>query len=124
MRIKGQEARQAAEMGQSMGLPAEEILLERFKHMKDIDFDIVLGFQEASATARQSVFTQMVQLKALGVPYSLDMLVDASDAPRKEEVKAILKTQGPEPINPEIANIIGAAQGQTGKGADGVNTSK
>ena len=124
MRIKGQEARQAAEMGQSMGLPAEEILLERFKHMKDIDYDIVLGFQEASATARQSVFTQMVQLKALGVPYSLDMLVDASDAPRKEEVKAILKTSGPEPINPEIANIIGAAQGQGPKGADGVNTSK
>jgi hypothetical protein len=123
LRILGQDNKMSQEMGMSGQMPPAEILLERFKYMKQIDYDIKIGFQEASATARQAVFTQAVQLKALGVPYSLDMLVDMSDAPRKEEVKAILKQSGPEPVNPDIAKIIGAAQGSGGKNPDGVNLS-
>ena len=124
LRVLGQDQRIAKEMG-ILGQVVEpsEILVERFKRLKETEFDLKIGFQEASATARQATFNQAVQLKALGAPVPMDMLIEMSDVSYKEELKAALKAQGPQPVNPEIAKVLGAGQGSQAQQPDGVNLS-
>lgn len=122
IRVLGQDQVIAREMG-LLGQVVEptEALVQRFKKLKETEFDLKIGFQEASATARQAIFNQAVQLKALGMPIPLEMLADMSDVAYKEEMKAALKAQGPQPVNPDIAKVQGAGQGGGPSQPDGVN---
>lgn len=88
-------------------------MYELFKQIKGIDFDIVVAFQEASPTARAAVSTQMLQFKAAGMPIPLQLIVEASDMPFKQEIIAALASQGEQPPNPDLAKAVSAGQGQS-----------
>lgn len=121
-RIIGQEQRRLKSIGLA---PAQEIppqaMYEMFKQLKQIDMDVVVSFQEASATARQAVATQMMQFKAAGAPIPLQLIIEASDVPFKEEIINALASQGEQPPSPELAKAVSAGQGQTAQ-PTGVNT--
>lgn len=120
-RIIGQQTAQANVMGLSMSIPVKpDVVYEKLKMLQQIDFDVVVDFQEASPTARSATFKQMVELKALGAPYTIEQLVMASDAPFKEELMATIKQQGEQPMNPDMMKMVSALQGNS-SGPDGVN---
>lgn len=125
MRVVGDNQRMAQEMG-LLGaiITPDEVLFEQLKTMKNTDFDVKIDFQESSATARQAVFNQMMQLVATGFPVPPELVLETTDVPFKEEIKGALAKQGMQPPNEAIAKVIGAGQGQGASGADGVNTSR
>ena len=124
-RILGQDQMIAQEMGllgpQSRTKSDDEVLAQ-LKQLKDVAFDVQVDFQEASPSARQAVFAQLMQAMAAGMPIPPDIMLDASDLPRKTEIKAALAKQGNQlgPPNPELSKIVGAGQGQ-GEQPNGVN---
>ena len=83
-----------------------------FKALKDIDLDVKVGFQEASQTAREAIFSRLMQLKAVGFPVPEDLMLDAADVPYKEEIKTKLKTEGMQQPSAEMLQALGASQGQ------------
>lgn len=118
-RILGQEFRMKQIAG--MDLKAEmppQMVYERYKAIQDMAFDVVVGFQDPSTTAREANLNRMMQFKAVGVPVPLELIVEASDTPYKEEMKAALKTQGEQAVNPDLLKAVTGMQGQ---GANGVN---
>lgn len=120
-RIIGQEFR----VQQLLGLPLQQmippqLMYEKYKAIKDLDFDVVVGFQDASATAREANLNRMLQFMAIGIPVPPQLLVEMSDVPYKEEILAALKQQGMQQPNPEMTKALTGMQGQS---SDGVNTS-
>lgn len=120
-RVIGAEQRRLAAIG--MSVPNElppDVLYAQYKTLKQIDMKIVVSFQDSSPTARSAVFAQMMQLKAAGAPIPLQLIVEASDMPYKQEIITALARQGEQPANPQLAQVISAGQGQGGP--TGVNT--
>jgi hypothetical protein len=119
-RIVGQADRMAKTSGlfKITTLLPDHVVLEKFKALKTVDVDVKVGFQEASPTARASVMNLMMQLKAAGAPIPLDLIIEASDVPYKEEILAALKKQGEQPVNPDLAKIMGASQGAQPNGVN------
>lgn len=120
-RIVGQDTRMQKLAGMDLQLmrPSEE-MYAAFKKIQNLSFDAVVGFQDASSTAREANLNRMLQLMAMGVPIPPDLLVESSDVPYKEEIQAVLAKQGMGQPNPELAKVMTAMQGQS---ADGVNKS-
>lgn len=126
MRILGDEDRVAVDMGlmgQELLVNPSEVTYQKLKELQTLSFDIAVDFQEASPTARSAVSSQLMQMMAMGMPVPPEIIVDASDVPKKEEIKAALKKQGMGPPNEALAKVLGAGQGQSGSGPNGVNTS-
>ena len=121
-RIIGQEQRQL----ESIGLAApsqipDEQMYDMYKQVQQLDMDIVVDFQEASATARQAVSQQLMQLKAAGAPVPMQLVVEAMDPPFKQEILLALAKQGEQAPNQDMQKVVSAGQGA---GPDGVNTSQ
>lgn len=110
-RIIGQEGRMGELMGIPMPIPTSN-LYAAFKAVKDIDLDVKVGFQEASQTARESIFTRLMQLASIGLPVPPELLIEASDVPYREEIKLKLQQQGMGQPNPAMLQALGASQGQ------------
>ena len=126
LRIVGQGQRVAQEMGLlGTQIAPQEILLEQFKKMKNLEFDVRVDFQAASPTERAAVFNQMLQGMAAGFPIPPQILLEASDWPYKEEIKAALEKQNNQlnPPNEALGKVLGAGQGQTAS-PNGVNISQ
>jgi hypothetical protein len=123
-RIIGDDQRMAQAMGlfgqQQVMMPNEQVF-DMLKRLKDVDFDVVVEFQDHAPTARQAVVAQMMQFMAAGMPIPPDIIIEASDVPRKDEIQAALKKSGMGPPNPELAKALSAGQGQTASQPDGVN---
>ena len=123
-RIIGDDQRMAKTMGlfgpEQVKL-TDETVYAMLKRLKDVDFDVVVEFQEHAATARQAVVAQMMQFMAAGMPIPPEIIVEASDVPRKDEIQAAIKKQGMGPPNPELAKALSAGQGQTAQQPVGVN---
>lgn len=125
MRIVGQNQQVAKEMGMiGQAVVPDEVLLARFKQMKNTEFDTVVGFQEASPTARAAVATQLLQLRAAGFPIPPQVIVESADLPFKEEIKAALQAQNNQlgPPDEALGKILGAGQGQSNP--NGVNATQ
>lgn len=121
-RIIGEQQRMAKAAGiLGKPIPPDATLYPMLKKIKEIEFDIRQDFVEASATARQATFTQMMQLVATGFPVPPELVLESSDVPFKQEISEALKKQGMQPPNEQIAKVIGASQGQGGSQPDGVN---
>ena len=122
-KIIGTEQRRLASIGLAgpQSIPPQQ-LYDMFKQVKQLDMDVVVSFQEASPTARAAVASQMMQFKAAGAPIPLQLIIEASDTPYKQEVLAALSQQGEQPPDPNLAKAISAGQGQSGP--SGVNTSQ
>lgn len=110
-RIIGQEGRMAELLGVPMPIPTEQ-LYDNFKKLRDIDLDVKVGFQEATQTAREAMFTRLMQLAGIGYPVPPDLLLEAADAPYKEEIKLKVQQQGMQQPNPAMLQALGASQGQ------------
>lgn len=126
MRILGQEDRVELDMGlmgEQMVVNPPEVTYAKLKALQDVSFDMAVDFQDSSPTARAAVSAQLIQMMAIGVPVPPEILVDASDVPKKEVIKAMLKKQGMGQPNEALAKTLGAGQGQASGGPNGVNTS-
>lgn len=126
MRILGQEDRVVIDlglMGEKTVVNPPEVTYKKLKSMQELSFDIVADFQDASPTARSATVVQLMQAMAAGFPIPPQVVVDASDWPHKEEIRADLKKQGMGQPNEALAKVLGAGQGQSGSGPNGVNTS-
>ena len=119
--IGGQQRLAKAAGALGVKVTPDEVLYEQLKKVKEIEFDVKIDFQEASPTARQATFTQMMQMVATGFPIPPEIVLETSDVAFKEEIKAALEKQGMQPPNEAIAKVIGAGQGSGGKQPDGVN---
>lgn len=120
-RIIGQDFR----MKQMAGMPFQSVrppqdLYASYTQIQDLAFDVVVGFQDASSTAREANLNRMMQMMAMGIPVPPPLLVEASDVPYREEILAALKQQGMQPPNPDMAKVMTGMQGQ---GETGVNKS-
>ena len=120
-RILGQEFRmkQVAGMDLQAMRPPQD-LYASYAKIQNLAFDTVIGFQDASSTAREAALNRMMQLMAMGMPIPPNLLLEASDVPYKNEIAAALTKQGMGQPNPELAKTMTAMQGQS---ADGVNKS-
>jgi len=118
-RILGQEFKmmELAGMDMKMMLPPD-VMYEELKRIRDIAFDVAVGFEDISTTAREANLNRMLQFMGIGIPVPPELIVESSDVPYKEEIKAALNKQGQQPVSPDILKAVGAMQGQ---GADGVN---
>ena len=126
MRILGEEDRVMIDMGlmgEQMMVNPPEVTYEKLKKLQALTFDLAADFQEASPTARAVMSAQLMQMMAMGMPIPPEIIVDASDVPKKEEIKAALKKQGMGQPNEALAKVLGAGQGQSGSGPNGVNIS-
>ena len=123
-RIIGDDQRMTKEMGlfgpEQKIMPNEQVY-ELLKRLKDVDFDVVVEFQDHAPTARQAVFAQMMIGIAAGFPIPPEIVAEASDWPRKDEITAALRKKGMRPPNPDLAKVLGSGQGQTAGQPDGVN---
>ena len=120
-RILGQEYRMKKMAGMDLKtLRPPQDLYAAYQKIQNIAFDTVIGFQDASSTAREAALNRMMQLMAMGMPIPPQLLLEASDIPYKEEIAAALATQGMGEPNPELAKTMTAMQGQ---GENGVNKS-
>jgi hypothetical protein len=119
-RILGQEFRVSRLMGIPVMIPPT-VQYAMYSKIKDLDFDVVVGLVDASATARQAQFNQLMQMAAIGIPVPPPIILEASDVPYKEEIKQSLAKQGMGQPNEALAKVLGAGQGQ---GPNGVNTSQ
>lgn len=121
-RIIGQDQRIAKQMGWLGAIiPAQEVVFDKIKQIKDLEFDIKLGFDEMSATAREAVFTRMLTMMGSGFPVPPELIVEASDVAYKEEIKAALASKGMQQPNPDMLRAVGGLQGTTTP--NGVNQS-
>ena len=121
-RIIGHEGRMAQVMGLDMKMPVDpQRMYEAFKRVMDLEADCVVGFQEASQSARESIFTRLMQLASIGFPVPPELLLETADVPYKDEIKNALAQKGMQQPNPAVAQAIGAGQGQGA--AAGVNKS-
>lgn len=118
-RIIGTEQRKLREMGifGPQVIP-NEVMFQQFKKLKDIDMDVVVSFQEASPTARAGIAAQMLQYKAAGAPIPMELIIETSDVPYKEEIKAAIQRQGEQPADPNLAKAVSAGQGQAPSGVN------
>jgi len=112
-------------MQQAAGLPLQmmvppQIMYSQFNKIQDLDFDVVVGFQDSSATFRQAQLAQLMQFRAMGIPVPPGLIIEASDVPYKEEIKIALQKEGMGQPNEALAKVLSAGQGQ---GVTGVNTS-
>lgn len=126
LRILGQEDRVMIDMGlmgQEMLVNPPEVTYQKLKELQSLSFDLAVDFQEAGPSARAVTFSQLMQAMAAGFPIPPEVIVDGSDWPKKEEIKAVLKKQGMGQPNEALAKVLGAGQGQSGAGPNGVNTS-
>lgn len=123
-RIVGQDQRIAQAMG-FLGGPVipDAVMFENFTKLKNIDVDVVVDFQDPSPSARGANVAQMMQMMAAGFPVPPQFILEASDVPYKEEIKAALSKQGMSPPNEALAKVVGAGQGQQAS-PNGVNTSQ
>lgn len=103
-------------------IPPDEMVFQNFQTIRDAEMKIVVDYQESSPTARNAIAQQMLQFKAIGVPIPLDLIIEASDIPYKEEIKAALKAQGEQPPDLALIQAVGAAQGNGASNPNGVNT--
>ena len=125
LRIAGEQQRFAKAMGMlGQSVLPDQVLFEQLKRVKNTEFDVVVGFSESSATARQATFNQMIQLAAMGVPIPGELIVESSDVAYKEEILAALKQSGMQPPNEALAKVMGASQGSSPSQSDGVNLSR
>ena len=109
-------------MGLDMKMPVDpQRMYEAFKRVMDLEADCVVGFQEASQSARESIFTRLMQLASIGFPVPPELLLETADVPYKDEIKNALAQKGMQQPNPAVAQAIGAGQGQGA--AAGVNKS-
>jgi hypothetical protein len=113
-RIIGDDQRMQTSMGlmgpQQVREP-DEVTFERLKRVKAVDFDVVVDFQDHAPTARQAVFSQLLQMTAAGFPVPPDIILEASEAPYKDVIGAAIQKQGMQPPNEALAKVIGAGQG-------------
>lgn len=126
MRILGQEDRVMVDlglMGQEMLVNPPDVTYQKLKELQALSFDIAVDFQEAGPSARAATFAQLMQAMAAGFPIPPEVVVNASDWPNKEEIRADLKKKGMAQPNEALAKVLGAGQGQSGSGPNGVNTS-
>jgi hypothetical protein len=121
-RIIGKEQRTLEKLGLlgPQTIPDEQ-MYELFKQVSQIDMDVVVGFQDSSPTARQAVSGQLMQLKAIGAPIPLQLIIETMDPPYKQEILSALAKQGEQAPNETLAQIIAAGQGSS---PSGVNTSQ
>ena len=125
LRVLGQTQQQARAMGiLGQTVEPQEVLMTRFKRIKEIEFDLRVGFTDATPTARQAVVNQLLQFLAAGMPVPPTVILAAADPPYKAEIEAALKNQGNQLSAPNeaLAKILGAGQGQ-GEQPTGVNRS-
>ncbi len=121
-RIIGQEGRMQQVMGLPMKVPIDpQAQYEAFKRVMDLEADCVVGFQEASQSARESIFTRLMQLASIGFPVPPELLLETADVPYKDEIKAAVAAKGMQEPQPAVAQAIGAGQGQGA--AAGINKS-
>ena len=112
-RIIGQEGRMAEVMGLPMKVPVDATqMYETFKRVMDLEADCIVGFQEASQSARESIFTRLMQLASIGFPIPPELLLETADVPYKDEIKTAVSQKGMQQPRPEVAQAIGAGQGQ------------
>lgn len=112
-RIIGQEGRMGKVMGLDMQMPVDpQELYAAFKRVGDLEADCVVGFQEASQSAREGVFTRLMQMAGIGMPVPPELLIEAADVPYKDEIKKKLSEQGMGQPKPEVMAAVGAGQGQ------------
>ena len=112
-RIIGQEGRMMQVMGLDVKVPVDPTQrYEMLKALKDIEMDTVVGFQEATTTAREGIFTRLFQLASVGFPVPPDLLLNTADVPYVEEIKAALEAKGMQNPNPAMMQALGASQGQ------------
>lgn len=121
-RIIGQEQKhlQAVGLAPPQEIP-EEQMYEMYKQVQQIDMDIAMDFQENTITARQAMSKQLMELKAIGVPIPLPLIVESLDPPYKQEILTALAKQGEQPVDPNMQKVLSAGQGSS---PDGVNTSQ
>lgn len=118
-RILGQEFRLMELAGLDMKMvKPPEMLYEELRRVKELSFDVVVGFQDVSSTAREANLNRLLQFMGIGIPVPGEFVVESSDVPYKEEIKAALSKQGMQQPNPDLLKAVGAMQGQ---GVDGVN---
>ena len=123
-RIIGQEGRMQEVMGLGMSFRQEmdpQDMYAAFKRVFDLEADCIVGFQEASQSARESIFTRLMQLAQVGFPVPPELLLETADIPYKDEIKAAVAKQGMGQPKPEMGAAIGAGQGQGA--AAGINKS-
>lgn len=122
-RIIGTEQRRLQSVGLSgpNAIPDHQ-MYQLFKTLQQVDMDVVVDFQDASPTARAAVATNLLQFKAAGAPIPLQLIIEASDPPYKQEILTALATQGEQAPNAELAKVVSSGQGQSGP--SGVNLSQ
>lgn len=119
-RILGQDYKMAEVAGLDLKmLIPPHVLYDQYTRIADLAFDVVVGFQDASTTAREANLNRLLQMMAMGIPVPPQLILEASDVPYKEEIKSALSKQGMQPPNPELAKVLTGMQGQGS--ADGVN---
>ena len=100
-------------MGLPMKVPVDATqMYETFKRVMDLEADCIVGFQEASQSARESIFTRLMQLASIGFPIPPELLLETADVPYKDEIKTAVSQKGMQQPRPEVAQAIGAGQGQ------------
>ena len=120
-RILGQEFKMAQVAGLDLKMMVPpQVLYDQYAKIADLTFDVVVGFQDASTTAREAQLNRMMQLMAMGMPVPPELLLEASDVPFKQEIAAALQKQGMGQPNPELARVLTGMQGQ-GSQPTGVN---
>lgn len=125
VRVIGEQQRYAQAQGLvGQAVPPDAQLYAMLKQLKNIEFDIKIDFQESSPTARQATFLRMMALASSGMPIPPELMIELSDVPYQEELKAALKQQGMQPPNEALAKVMGAMQGSGGGQPDGVNVSQ
>jgi len=121
-RVIGQEGRMGTVMGLDMQMPIDpQELYAAFKRIADLEADCIVGFQEASQSARDGIFNRLMQMGTIGLPVPGEMIIEASDVPYKDEIKKSLAQKGMQQPNQAMAQALGAGQGQGA--AAGVNKS-
>lgn len=122
-RILGQEMRMKQIAGLDLKMEmSPEMVYAQYKAIKELVYDVVVGFQDPTTTAREANLNRMMQMMAAGFPIPPDLIVEASDMPYKQEIQTALKQQGMQQPNEALSKVLSAGQGQSG--ADGVNTSQ
>ena len=123
LRIKGQDQQVAQALGvMGQAVMPDEMLIEQFKRLKQTDMDCVVGFVDASPTARIATANQLLQAMAAGFPIPPQIIPEVSDWPYKQEINAALAKQNNQLNQPNeaLSKVLGAGQGQTAQ-PDGVN---
>ena len=103
----------AAEIQQVL---ANEKAIETFKRMRQTELDVVLMPDATPPTIRATQFADLMQLRQAGFPIPPEIILDASDAPKKDAIRRALKAQGVGPPLPTAGQATPAAQSPFGGG--------